>query len=120
MELRASSMQLLSTRWGRRLVTFEKTRAYDVEAAAEARRALADARDAGGGMEDLLQRMRETVYHGERRRKKRAGGAGGESDADAADGPGAGEAVGAAHRAHSASGEKMAPAKRGGGRAKLT
>ena len=49
MELRASSMQLLSTRWGRRLVTFEKTRAYDVEAAAEARRALAEAREAGGG-----------------------------------------------------------------------
>lgn len=119
MELRASSMQLLSTRWGRRLVTFEKTRAYDVEAAAEARRALAEAREAGGGMEDLLQRMRETVYHGERQKKKRAGGAGGERNADAADGQGAGEAVGAAHRAHSASGEKMAPAKRGGGRAKL-
>ena len=118
MELRASSMQLLSTRWGRRLVTFEKTRAYDVEAAAEAR-ALAEPRDAGGGMEDLLQRMRETVYHGERRRKKRAVGAGGESDADAADGPGAGEAVGAAHRALRER-EKMAPAKRGGGRAKLT
>ena len=63
--------------------------------------------------------MRETVYHGERQKKKRAGGAGGERNADAADRQGAGEAVGAAHRAHSASGEKMAPAKRGGGRAKL-
>lgn len=100
-------------------MTFEKTRAYDAEAAAEARRALAKAREADGGMEDLLQRMRETVYHGERQKKKRAGAGGAAGGGGDAEGVGAGEAVGAAHRAHSASGEKMAPARRGGGRAKL-
>lgn len=61
--LRASSMQLLSTRWGRRLVTFEKTKKYDHEAAEEAKAALAEARKKGGNMEDLLERMRATVYH---------------------------------------------------------
>ena len=46
--LRASSMQLLSTRWGRRLVTFEKTKKYDHEAAEEAKAALTEARKKGG------------------------------------------------------------------------
>jgi hypothetical protein len=57
-------MQLLSTRWGRRLLTFEKTTKYDEAAAAVARVALNKLREESGGVEDLLERMRATVYHG--------------------------------------------------------
>ena len=60
--LKASSVQLLSTRWGRRLVTFEKVAAYDEDVAASAREVLRARRKTEGGVEDLLERMREIVY----------------------------------------------------------
>jgi tRNA (guanine10-N2)-methyltransferase len=68
--LKASSMQLLSTRWGRRLVTFEKVATYDEEVAATAKVALLKAREETGGVEDLLERMRATVYHGENKARQ--------------------------------------------------
>jgi tRNA (guanine10-N2)-methyltransferase len=73
LRLVAKSDQMLSSRWGRRLVTFEKVKPYDEAEAREARVALREERRKNGGMEDLLQRMREVVYHGERaaERKKR-------------------------------------------------
>ena len=43
--IRASSLQCLSTRWGRRLVTYEKVRAYDAAAAEAHRRDLAKQRE---------------------------------------------------------------------------
>lgn len=62
---------MLSTRWGRRLVTFEKSKPYDAREAEAARARLNAARLKNGGVEDLLQRMREVVYHGERAAEKK-------------------------------------------------
>ena len=71
LELRASCMQLLGTRWGRRLAVFEKTKPYDEADARRAHEERQKARRERGGMEDLLERMRETVYHGERAAAKK-------------------------------------------------
>ena len=62
LKLRASSVQLLSGRWGRRLVTFEKVKPYDAAVAKAARETLRERRKTEGGVEDLLERMREIVY----------------------------------------------------------
>jgi hypothetical protein len=64
-------MQLLGTRWGRRLAVFEKTKPYDEADARRAHEERQKARRERGGMEDLLERMRETVYHGERAAAKK-------------------------------------------------
>ena len=51
LKLRASSVQLLSARWGRRLVTFEKVKPYDAivaKGAGDAERATQDGRGRGG------------------------------------------------------------------------
>ena len=152
----ARSDQMLSTRWGRRLVTFRKVKPYDAREAEEARALLNAARKKNGGVEDLLQRMREVVYHGERAAEKkkreeakaaktRARGAvvkdprGPREDLDLPGGRDAttrddaedveeknaspfasSDAVAARHKAHSASGEKMEPAKRAPFRGKCT
>jgi tRNA (guanine10-N2)-methyltransferase len=152
----ARSDQMLSTRWGRRLVTFKKVKPYDQTEAEEARALLNAARKKNGGVEDLLQRMREVVYHGERAAEKkkreeakaaktRARGAvvkdprGPREDLDLPGGRDAttrddaedveeknaspfasSDAVAARHKAHSASGEKMEPAKRAPFRGKCT
>ena len=71
LRLVARSDQMLSTRWGRRLVTFEKSKPYDAREAEAARARLNAARLKNGGVEDLLQRMREVVYHGERAAEKK-------------------------------------------------
>jgi len=71
LRLVAKSDQMLSTRWGRRLVTFEKIVPYDEKVAKKARAELNKERNENGGMEDLLQRMREVVYHGERAAEKK-------------------------------------------------
>lgn len=144
--LRASSIQLLSTRWGRRLVTFEKTEKYDEVKAKSAKVALEKARKENGGVEDLLERMRATVYHGENkeRQKQRRERTDGEDDASNRGegsnrgrgrgrgggdknqgkfldgGLGPGEKVGAMHREHSTTEERMEAAKRPGFRSKLT
>lgn len=124
--LRASSIQLLSTRWGRRLVTFEKIKAYDEAEAAAAREALHKAREESGGMEDLLERMRATVYHGENKEKKQqrkgkherkrgsdsGAGEGNNGGGDCGSNVGPGETVAANHRDHSAKEERMDSAKR--------
>ena len=71
LRLVARSDQMLSTRWGRRLVTFEKSKPYDAREAEAARARLNAARLKNGGVEDLLQRMREVVYHASARRRRR-------------------------------------------------
>jgi hypothetical protein len=97
-----------------------------------------------GGVEDLLERMREIVYQPREdvvdeegnvrpRRKRGTGPSGGKftptpskPEALAAlreetlKGTGGGDVVGAMHRAHSSVGVKMDPAKRPGFRGKLT
>ena len=131
-------------------MTFRKVAPYDARVAEAAREKLREARLKNGGMEDLLQRMREVVYHGERAAEKkkreeakaaktRARGAvvrdprdGEKEDAIkkvvAAEGAAKGETtpvgssdvVAARHKAHSAIGAKMEPAKRAPFRGKCT
>ena len=137
-------------------MTFRKVKPYDAREAEEARALLNAARKQNGGVEDLLQRMREVVYHGERAAEKkkreeakaaktRARGAvvkdprGPREDLDLRGGRDAttrddaedveeknaspfasSDAVAARHKAHSASGEKMEPAKRAPFRGKCT
>ena len=130
--LRASSVQLLSARWGRRLVTFEKVKPYDAAVARGARETLRERRKTEGGVEDLLERMREVVYqprgdqgvdedgNAKPRRKRGTGPSGGKftptpskpEEAAALRAAGGGGEVGAMHRAHSAVGVKMDKAKR--------
>lgn len=141
LKLVAKSDQMLSTRWGRRLVTFEKVKPYDEAVAEKARVELNKARLENGGMEDLLQRMREVVYHGERalekkkkeqaklektkargvevRDPRKEGGEGKGGDTEKGEEksekiiPAAfGDVVAARHASHSAAGEKMDKAKR--------
>ena len=123
-------------------MTFEKTKRYDEAEAAKAKEELMRLREENGGVEDLLERMRATVYHGENKERKQRRGRGGRRDGqDGAGGSGGGEGggsggggggsgggggvgpgetVAARHREHSAKEERMEAAKRPGFRSKLT
>jgi tRNA (guanine10-N2)-methyltransferase len=64
----AHSLQNFSTAWGRRLVTYEKTKPFDIEEHLEtiSQRELARNLDTKNGVKDLTERVREFVFEDER------------------------------------------------------